>query len=541
MRIAINIAGVLAVALIGAAAGHYLGSARESSKVAALGTALARHLEAEIGRTSLVLALIRRRPIILSAAEGGALDADGREFLDRVVLASGLDRAMLADTNGRVIGGAQRRLEGAPLPQALAPAIAEAVHVEQLTRRVTPSAGGMAYEVGAAMRGADGQIIGSIFISKPFEDFSVDWRALPDDLTVSKDGLVAFTSSHRTDDFGIGHLTFVQESRVTGLTLTLRRSMAAVIPYALAGGVMGLFLALTLVLTSRVLRLRQALAREKIDNLSRMASRLEEQVRARTLSLTQEVDERKRVERELKEKQSLLIQSAKFKTLGSMAASISHELSQPLFALQAGLETLGRQIEIGSPQAAATAKRVRTLTGRLDHVISNVRSFSRHESDEIVKVNPQNVVSAAIELVGLRFKQAGVSLRHDQPSDTPCVMAGQGRLQQVLINVLSNALEAAHDAVDPLVIVDYPDSIDQVAIRIRDNGDGAKHPERVFDAFYTTKSKSHGLGIGMYISREILAKFPGDISFENIIKDTGDIAGAEVLISLPRHVEERTL
>jgi two-component system, NtrC family, C4-dicarboxylate transport sensor histidine kinase DctB len=281
---------------------------------------------------------------------------------------------------------------------------------------------------------------------------------------------------------------------------------SAVVAICLAFGAL-LFLA-----TER--RRSLALANVKLE------SRVQERTRALSASneqLRREVAERQDAEAALKQAQADLVQAGKLSALGQMSAGISHELNQPLMAIQSFAENGTQYLERGRPDVAGdNLGRISELAHRMGRIIKNLRAFARQESEAAGRVDIVAVLEAAMELTGPRLRRDGVQLDYNKPANPIWVHGGEVRLGQVFVNLLSNAADAMAASERKVLSLDISDGA-QLIVSVRDTGPGIDMPDKMFEPFYTTKEvgTSEGMGLGLSISYGIVQSFGGDIRGEN--------------------------
>jgi two-component system C4-dicarboxylate transport sensor histidine kinase DctB len=268
-------------------------------------------------------------------------------------------------------------------------------------------------------------------------------------------------------------------------------------------------------------------ATERRRTLAEANARLEARVAARTEALElanrdlqHEVRERQEAEARLKRAQADLVQAGKLSALGEMSAGISHELNQPLMAIRSFAENAQAFLERGQPEKAAdNLGRISELARRMGRIIKNLRAFARQEPETITDVELTAVVEAALEMTQAKMTNAGVTLVW-LPAGQVWVRGGEVRLQQVVMNLLSNAVDAVKDAPEKRIeITLLPASAPDMPTRftISDTGPGISEPEKIFDPFYTTKEvgASEGMGLGLSISYGLVQSFGGRIRGEN--------------------------
>lgn len=258
--------------------------------------------------------------------------------------------------------------------------------------------------------------------------------------------------------------------------------------------------------------------------LARANDALEMRVAERTSALSEtnialrgEIKERKEAEAALTQAQSDLIQAEKLSALGKMSAGISHELNQPLMALQSYAENAATLLERGKPDVARqNLTRITDVARRMGRIIRNFRTFARQEIEPAAKVDLGQVVQAATDLSEQRVTKEGVMLTVDMPAHQIWVQGGEVRLQQVLVNLISNALDAMAGVGERRLTITVTDA-KNVILEVRDTGPGINDPDKIFEPFYSTKSigEAEGVGLGLSISYGLVQSFGGNIRGTN--------------------------
>lgn len=281
---------------------------------------------------------------------------------------------------------------------------------------------------------------------------------------------------------------------------------------------------------------RRALAL-RLETEARLTLQLERRVAERTRELSDAVDrlqgevtERMEAEAALKQAQAELLRAGKLSALGQMSAGISHELNQPLMAIRSYAENGAAFLARGRPEAAAqNLTRISDMAQRMGRIIRNLRAFTRQEPEGVADVDLGAVVAAALEIMEPRLRQEEVALDYAVPPAPVRVRGGEVRLQQVLVNLVANALDAMASREERRLTIRIEPGA-PVRLRVRDTGPGIAEPERVFDPFYSTKEvgQSEGMGLGLSISDRIIQSFGGTIAGRNLPG-----GGAEFTVELP--------
>lgn len=243
---------------------------------------------------------------------------------------------------------------------------------------------------------------------------------------------------------------------------------------------------------------------------------LERKVAERTQDLAREIDMRKRTEDELRRAQEGLIHSEKMAALGRMSTAIVHEVSQPLAALEATLAAAGVLAE--KEDVGKVGERLldaRALVKRMQRTVKHLKTFGRKGASDLEAVDIDVVIRNALDLAAPRAKTLGVVPAVDTPGMAPVVVAVAVKLEQVMLNLILNALDAVEGRQAPSVTVRRTTEAGRVNVTVIDNGTGIapEHRDRVAEPFFTTKLTGEGLGLGLSIATAIVREFGGEITF----------------------------
>ncbi|MEO0544077.1 MAG: ATP-binding protein [Pseudomonadota bacterium] len=257
---------------------------------------------------------------------------------------------------------------------------------------------------------------------------------------------------------------------------------------------------------------------------------LEAKVTLRTQELRTEIEERKRAEENLHQTQAQLIQAAKLAALGKMSATIAHEVSQPLAALQTTLASAKHMAE--NSQGASVSEKLGNainMTGRLNRMLKHLKSFARQGTPRTQHVNLSQSVNASLAVLDPKARQVGVKIK-TKVKPTLNVKADDIQLQQVIVNIVSNAIDAVKPCARREITITAEALGEKIALSVRDTGEGfaSMQPKEALEPFATSKVTGEGLGLGLAITREIVERHGGHIHLD----DHAD-GGAVVTVEMP--------
>lgn len=243
---------------------------------------------------------------------------------------------------------------------------------------------------------------------------------------------------------------------------------------------------------------------ERTADLARVNARLEE-----------EITERRATEAELLRTQANLVQAGKLAAVGQMSAALSHEINQPLAAARNYADSAAILIDRGeNARAKGNLQHILSLIDRMAAIGRHLRNVARKPNEKLSAVALTPVLAETQIIVAARLAACRAVLEIDVPPDLPPLRAGAVRLQQVLVNLITNAADAVEGAADRRISLTARAVGPGVEIRIRDRGPGVAPAvrDRIFDPFFTTKGPGAGLGLGLSITWNIVKDFGGEIA-----------------------------
>jgi len=257
------------------------------------------------------------------------------------------------------------------------------------------------------------------------------------------------------------------------------------------------------------------LASRRAATRLRVFQRESAELRALNLRLQREIAEREKVERTLEVAEQTIAQSSKLAILGEMSAAVSHELNQPLAAMKTYLAGARLLLQRKRPEEALSSfQRIDDLIDRMGAITRQLKSYARKGGEAFAPFDVRAALSNALAMMEPQLKPRRVAISRAVPPDPVMVMGDVLRLEQVIVNLLRNALDAVKEverpAIDLMLVAG-----DQVKLTVRDNGPGIASLDNAFEPFFTTKPAGEGTGLGLAISSGIVNDLGGRLTARN--------------------------
>ena len=513
----------------------------------------------ELQRTSVVPLLLSRDAAISDALTKGDY-AHASQRLIQVQSDISVASILLLDTEGRTVGATNRMLLGTPYNKA--PFYTQAMQSAETVFSTTPREGG-GYEFTYSQQVfAEGKSLGVIVVAVDLMKFERAWAALQDLVLVTDgEGKVILSTEPRWRGKPVEQAIAAPVSP-SALNMALNRAISATSdltqnhPDAYVRGVAvlrtdnrmifrGWHMASFTAYDSVRERVNGILALEIMGFailaaltfylLSRRAWSQTLSFRRESLELRQlnarlqrEVAEREKVQKDLAVAEQTLAQSSKLAALGEMSAAVSHELNQPLAAMKtylAGARLLLQRKR--TEEALSSFQRIDDLIDRMGAITRQLKSYARKGGDAFEPVDLRQCLSSALAMMEPQLKLRVVKITRSVPRTAVMVTVDRLRLEQVIINLLRNALDATKDAREPMIDLTLA-ADDMATLTVSDNGHGISDLENLFEPFYTTKKAGEGVGLGLAISSGIMTDFGGRLTARN-----GNPQGAVFEMQLP--------
>lgn len=287
-------------------------------------------------------------------------------------------------------------------------------------------------------------------------------------------------------------------------------------------------------------RAQQRIKRERVDKAN--AIRLERRVRDRTKELVEinsklkgEVHDRREAQAALIVAQQDLIQAEKLAAIGQISATLAHEYNQPLSAVRSYSENALRYLERSQPKNVhENLNRISSLVERMAKLSKSLLAFSRKPDINVGAVDFKDALKDAMLLVKHEVKEHRVNINIAKINKKMRVKADQLRLSQVIVNLLSNAIDAIKDETIREIDITWFDLGDSYKIEFLDSGKGIKKENlsKVFEPFFTSKKSGSGLGLGLSIAYNGVRDFGGSLEVANKVGANKEIMGALFTLTL---------
>ncbi len=259
-------------------------------------------------------------------------------------------------------------------------------------------------------------------------------------------------------------------------------------------------------------------------------------LRALNQALQREIAERKRVQETLAVAEQTLEQSSKLAALGEMSAAVSHELNQPLAAMKTYLAGARLLLKRNRPdEALSSFGRIDDLIERMGAITRQLKSYARKGQQAFSPVDMGAALASSLSMMEPQLRQRQVQIARILPEEPVFVMGDRMRIEQVMVNLLRNALDATKSTRNPLVEIILTAG-ETASLTVRDNGPGIEDLDALFEPFYTTKQPGDGVGLGLAISSGIVNDLGGRLTARN-----GQAGGAVFEMQLPIMGERNTV
>ena len=509
----------------------------------------------EVQRNAAVPLLLARDPEMIRALQGGEYMTTSHRlisFQSEIAAAA----IQLLDADGRVVGATDRNRLGETLRSA--PFFVEATRQNETVFTATQrDSGGYDFVFSRAVR-AEGTMLGVVAVAVDLSKFERSWAGFLDAVLVTdSSGQIILSTEPRWRG-----RTVAEALAVRAPTSAIRRAIEVTADWAqpppdarlrgeavmrtearipfrgwrivsftrydsvrervwgvLALEIMGfaILLALTFYLVSRRAWSRSALFQRESEELRALNRRLQ-----------REIAERERAQESLAVAEQTLVQSSKLAVLGEMSAAVSHELNQPLAAMKTYLAGARLLLRRRRPEEALSAfQRIDDLIDRMGAITRQLKSYARKGGEAFAPLDLRSAVSEALAMMEPQLKTLHIGVSRTLPREPVRVLGDRIRIEQVIVNLLRNAVDATRGTPEPQIeIVLTADT--EATLAVRDNGHGIGDLDSLFEPFYTTKKAGDGVGLGLAISSGIVSEHGGRLTARN-----APAGGAVFVMQLP--------
>lgn len=255
------------------------------------------------------------------------------------------------------------------------------------------------------------------------------------------------------------------------------------------------------------------------DNLI-PANELGDVIRYRNMMLQSLRGYQENLEKKLDEAKQQIIHQAKIATMGELTAGITHDLNNPLTIIQGHVQKMIVTLEIVPPPVDSirqSVEKINFAAERIQKLVSRMNKFNRFEFKLSEGVLVSEVLSNAQSLVESKVTTSGVKIQLEVPSDAPKIWCDASSLEQVFVNLISNAIDAMKNSTNKEIKISVGSFGEHILISVSDTGPGIKREnlEDIFRPFFTTKAAGEGTGLGLSICKQIIDKHHGEISVES--------------------------
>ena len=509
----------------------------------------------EVQRNSVIPLLLSQDPALSNALGQGEYSGTSQRLI-QIQAELGTAAILLIDAEGRTVGSTDRNRLGASHKSA--PYFVDAQRARDTVFTVTKrEAGGYSFTFSRGVQAGNRQR-GVIMVEVDMMKFERAWAGLTDAVAVlDSEGIVLMATEPRWRGLPMADALAQRDppsaiERALQVTSDWTRTEA--VAYVKGAAVLqsearvpfrgwrivsftrydsvrervNAFLALIIMGFALMLALGFYVLSRRARSQTRAVQRESAELRLLNARLSREVAERERMQKDLADAEQTLAQSSKLAVLGEMSASISHELNQPLAAMKTYLAGARLLVARRKPdEALASFQRIDDLIDRMGAITRQFKSFARKGGEAFEPVDLKSCIGEALSIMEPQFKQRRVRINRNLPRAAVMVMADRIRLEQVIINLLRNALDAIQAVSDPRIDITLTQG-EAALLQVSDNGHGISEMDKMFEPFWTTKKPGEGTGLGLAISSGIVADHRGRLSARN-----GDGGGAVFELRLP--------
>ncbi|MEL6808499.1 MAG: ATP-binding protein [Pseudomonadota bacterium] len=500
------------------------------------------NLQSELRQSAIVAQLLARDPALIGALNSADYQRSTQRLIS-FVEETGAANLILMNNDGRAVAATDRNRLGTNYRTD--PFFLDALRANGTSFTVTPrEAGGFSFTYSRKIT-AGGDVLGVIAVEVDLQKFEQAWAGISAAVFVTdSEGQIVLATEPRwrgrteadalaqqtpqsaierairatadwtalpPDAYIQGEAVMRLESRIPFrgwrmTSFTTYESVRERVNGVLALEIMGfaLLLALAFYALNRRSALRLALSTRESAELRHL-----------NIQLQREVAERKRVQEDLAVAEQTLEQSSKLAALGEMSAAVSHELNQPLAAMKTYLAGARLLLRRNRPEEAVVSfGRIDDLIERMGAITRQLKSYARKGQDALSPVNMGDALASSLSMMEPQLRQRRVQINRVLPRQAVEVMGDRLRIEQVMVNLLRNAIDATKTVRAPQIDI-MLSAGETATLTVRDNGPGIEDLDALFEPFYTTKQPGDGVGLGLAISSGIVNDLGGRLTARN--------------------------
>ena len=513
------------------------------------------NLMSELQRNSVVPLLLARDPALTGALQKGDFSITSQRLI-LLQAELGTNAILLLDSEGRTVASTNRNRLGSSHRNQ--PYFVEAQRgKETIFNAWRRDTGGYAFTFSRAMV-AEGKVRGVIVVEVDLMKYERSWAGFAEPIAViDSEGHVVLSTEPRWRGRSLEEALAVNDAPSAierALKLTADWTQGQPDAWVKGVGVMrtearvpfrgwriamfsrydsvrervNLFLALEIMAFALILAGGFYLISRQARSQSRVFQQESAELRLLNARLKREIAERERMQQNLAVAEQTLAQSSKLAVLGEMSAAVSHELNQPLAAMKtylAGARLLLQRRK--AEEAMASFQRIDDLIDRMGAITRQLKSYARKGGEAFAPVDFRASIGEALSMMEPQLKARRVRITRTLPKSPVMIMADRLRLEQVIVNLLRNALDATRETPDPHIEISLSAG-DTAILTVSDNGPGITDLDQLFEPFWTTKKPGEGVGLGLAISSGIVTDLGGRLTARN-----GEDRGAVFDLRLP--------
>ena len=500
------------------------------------------NLMSALQRAGVVPLLLSRDPALIGALTSQDYSQSTQRlisYLDEI----GASSLMLLDAGGRVVASTDRSLLGTDMQAEpfFVAAQRSPDTVFTVSRRET---GAFAFDYSRRIE-VQGELAGAIIVGVDLKQFEESWAGFADAVLVtdSKEQVILATESRwrglteeealarRTATGAIqrairstAEWTVAPIDAYVGGEAVMRQStripfqgwrMTSFTTYSSVREQVNGVLALEIMGFALILAAMSWLVSRKALSRLTFFQRESYELRRLNTALQREVAERERAEKNLEVAEQTVQQTSKLAVLGEMSAAVSHELNQPLAAMKtylAGARLLVQRKRL--EEALSSFHRIDDLIERMGAITRQLKSYARKGGIALEPLDLRDCLSSALALMEPQLRRGEVKIERTVPPEPVPVVADHIRIEQVIVNLLRNAIDATREVEEPRIEILLTGGV-TASLTVRDNGTGIGDLDQLFEPFYTTKAPGDGTGLGLAISSGIVGDMGGRLTARN--------------------------